>query len=128
MGGAQRLKAASDILRVMAIHPLIRATRPVAAVLSAWLAFPCSPVLAGGKDICVRISDMYRGRNCGTSDSVQVDVRSSCGVKVKGVVIFNQVSGDPIRFPVILDSGDRQVVFACHGNGKVDKDFDIDRQ
>ena len=104
----------------------MRAIHPVAAVLVLWLALPCSPVRAGGKDICVRISDMYRGRNCGTSDSVQVDVRNSCGVRVKGVVIFNQTSGDPIRLPMVLDSGDRQVVFACHGNGKVDRDFDIE--
>lgn len=93
-----------------------------------WLALSRSPVLAGDKDICVRISDMYRGRNCGTSDSVQVDVRSSCGVRVKGFVIFNQASGDPIRLAVALDSGDRQVVFACHGNGTVGKNFDIDRK
>ncbi len=91
------------------------------------LAFPCSPVLAGGKDICVRISDTYRGRNCGSGDSVQVDVRNICGGKVKGFVIFNQASGDPIRFALTLASGDYQTVFACHGNGTVGKDFDIDR-
>lgn len=97
------------------------------AVLLVSLALPGSRVLAGEKDICVRISDMYRGRNCGTADSVQVDVRSSCGMRVKGFVIFNQASGDPIRFGLTLDPGDRQVVFACNGNGTVGKDFDIDR-
>ena len=83
--------------------------------------------LAGGKDVCVGISDFYRGRNCGTGDSVQVDVKNDCGVTVKGTLIFKQASGDPIRYPVTLKSGDRQTIFACHGNGEVTKDFDADR-
>lgn len=95
-------------------------------MLLVWLGFPLCPVLAGDKDICIRISDMSRGKNCGTSDSVQVDVRSNCGVKVKGFVIFNQTSGDPIRFALTLNPGDWRAVFACHGNGTVGKDFDID--
>ncbi len=98
----------------------------VATSLLVWLSFPCSPVLAGAKDICVGISDMYRGRNCGQGDSVQVDVKNDCGVKVKGTVIFDQASGDPIRVPVTVNSGDRLTVFVCHGNGTVGKDFDIE--
>lgn len=94
-------------------------------VAALWIGSRCSPVLAGGKDVCVSISDMYRGRNCGTGDSVQVDVTNDCGVKVTGVVIFKQASGDPIRYAVTLNSSDRQSVFACHGTGEVGKDFDV---
>lgn len=96
------------------------------AVLLVSLALLRSRPLAGDKDICIRISDMSRGKNCGSADSVQVDVRSNCGVRVKGFVIFNQASGEPIRFPLTLEAGDWRAVFACSGNGTVGKDFDAD--
>ena len=99
----------------------------VAAPLLVWIGVPINVALAGGKDVCVSVSDFYRGRNCGTGDSIQVDVKNDCGVKVKGAVIFKQASGDPIRYPVTLNSGDRLTVFACHGNGEVAKDFDAER-
>jgi hypothetical protein len=95
----------------------------LAALLSGWR----TPARAGEKDICVNISDMSRGINCGSGDSVQVDVRNRCGVRVRGVVIFEQKTGDPIRQNIVLDSGDWLTAYACHGNGKVDKDFDPDR-
>ena len=58
---------------------------------------------------------------------MQVDVRNRCEVRVRGVVIFEQKSGDPIRQPIVLDSGDWTTAYACHGNGKVGKDFAPDR-
>ena len=103
-------------------------TRTVAAaVLWVALVFPFSPALGGEKDHCIRFSDMYRGRNCGSGDSVQIDVANDCGVKIKGFVLFNQKSGDPIRAAVSLKSGDHVTAFACTGNGKLGKDFDVDR-
>jgi hypothetical protein len=104
-------------------------TRIIAVpVVLLWLALTCGLVLGGGKDVCVSISDMSRGRNCGSGDSVQVDVKNDCGVKVTGFLIFRQASGDPIRYAVTLNSGDHHTAFACHGNGTVDKDFDVGRQ
>ena len=103
-------------------------TTITAAVLLVSITFLCGPVVAGGKDVCVSVSDMYRGRNCGSADSVQVSVKNDCGVKVKGALIFEQESGDPIRYPMTLSAGgDRQIVFVCHGNGTVGKDFDVER-
>src|SRR5512135_2461640 len=99
----------------------MRAKILVAALLLVWIGVPINVALAGGKDVCVSVSDFYRGRNCGTGDSVQVDVKNDCGVTVKGTLIFKQASGDPIRYPVTLNSGDRRMIFACHGNGEVTK-------
>lgn len=58
---------------------------------------------------------------------MQVDVANDCGITVKGFVLFNQKSGETIRTPVNLKSGDHLTVWACSGNGKLDKDFDADQ-
>ncbi len=102
----------------------MRATGLAVATLAVALGVPPGAALAGGKDVCVDVSDQYTGRNCGTADSVQVDVKNDCGVTVKGALIFKQASGDPLRIAVTLNSGDRQTIWVCHGTGDVTKDFD----
>ena len=95
--------------------------------LFASLTVFCGSAFGGDKDHCIRFSDMSRGTNCYSRDSLQVDVANDCGVKIKGFVIFHQKSGDPIRTAVNLKSGDHITVFACTSNGKLGKDFDADR-
>jgi len=105
---------------------MARATLRLVTVV-VWLVLPGRPVFAGAKDVCVSVSGMYLGRNCGTADSVQVEVRNDCGVTIVGDVVFQQASGDPIRYHLTLKAGDKQTVWVCHGNGTVGKDFDIRR-
>src|SRR5512143_1884625 len=105
----------------------MRAATVAVSGLFASLTFFSGSAIGGDKDHCIRFSDMYRGRNCGSGDSVQVDVANDCGIKVKGFVLFNQKSGDPIRAAVKLKSGDHITAWACTGNGKLGKDFDEDR-
>ena len=105
----------------------MRAATVAVSGLLASLTFFCGAAVGGDKDHCIRFSDMYRGRNCGSGDSVQTDVANDCGIKVKGFVIFYQKSGDPIRTAVNLRVGDHLTAFACTGNGKLGKDFEADK-
>ena len=40
----------------------------------------------------------------GRADSVQVDLRNRCAVRVSGVVMFEQKADDPIRQKIVLGS------------------------
>ena len=100
----------------------------IVAGLSVVLLTGASAALAGTKDVCVRIDNTHRGKNCGSGDSIQVDVVNNCGVQVRGDVIFAQPSGDPVRLNVILGSSDRRTVWTCHSNGKVAKDFSVEKK
>lgn len=91
-----------------------------------WVAPAWCTAHAGNKDVCVSITDVTRGTECASSDSVKVSVSNQCGVKVNGTLIFRQASGEPIRQGLILGSGDHSVVWACHGTGVVEKDFSVD--
>lgn len=99
-------------------------TRTVASAAAAGLLATAGPLFAGSKDVCVSISDIYRGRNCGTAESMQVEVTNYCGVTVAGELIFRQEKGEPIRQALVLNSSDKRTVFVCTSNGEVDKNFE----
>src|SRR5262245_3642537 len=74
----------------------------VGPLVAAWMTALGGAAAAGEMDLCVRLSDVDRGRDCGNADSVRVDVKNDCGRAVVGAVLFHQESGDPIRFSVRL--------------------------